>query len=104
VVGDVTELDLGCFDVVVLNEMLYYVEAPGPFLARIGALLEPAGLLLVSMWRHPADRSLWHTLDEHFPLVDRVEARNRGNAVNPRGWLVGCHRRRPVPPPPDGGA
>jgi 2-polyprenyl-6-hydroxyphenyl methylase/3-demethylubiquinone-9 3-methyltransferase len=97
-VGDVSTLDLGRFDVVVLNEMLYYVEEVGSFLARLGSLLEPSGLLLVSMWRHPGDRSLWRTVDEHFPLVDRVEARNRGNEINPRGWIVSCHRRRPEPP------
>ncbi len=99
VVGDVAALDLGRFDVVVLNEMLYYVEDVDGFLERLGDLLEPSGLLLVSMWRHPGDRSLWRTVDERFPLVDRVEARNRGNELNPRGWLVSCHRRLPGRPP-----
>jgi 2-polyprenyl-3-methyl-5-hydroxy-6-metoxy-1,4-benzoquinol methylase len=98
-VGDVAALDLGRFDVVVLNEMLYYVEEVDGLLTRLGELLEPSGLLLVSMWRHPGDRSLWRTVDERFPLVDRVEARNRGNEINPRGWIVSCHRRRPEPPP-----
>jgi 2-polyprenyl-3-methyl-5-hydroxy-6-metoxy-1,4-benzoquinol methylase len=98
-VGEVDGLELGRFDVVVLNEMLYYVEELELFLDRLGQLLEPSGLLLVSMWRHPGDRSLWRTVDEHFPLVDRVEARNRGNELNPRGWIVSCHRRRPEPPP-----
>jgi SAM-dependent methyltransferase len=99
VVGDVAALDLGRFDVVVLNEMLYYVEDVPGFLRRLGDLLEPSGLLLVSMWRHPGDRSLWRTVDEHFPLVDRVEARNRGNEVNRKGWIVSCSRRLPQPPP-----
>lgn len=99
VVGDAAALDLGRFDVVVLNEMLYYVEDLDGFFDRLGDLLEPSGLLLVSMWRHPGDRSLWRVVDERFPLVDRVEARNRGNEVNPRGWIVSCHRRRPEAPP-----
>jgi 2-polyprenyl-6-hydroxyphenyl methylase/3-demethylubiquinone-9 3-methyltransferase len=97
-VGEIDSLDLGRFDVVVLNEMLYYVEAVDAFLGRLVELLEPSGLLLISMWRHPGDRSLWHTVDQRFPLVDRVEARNRGNELNPRGWIVSCHRRRPEPP------
>ena len=96
--GDVAALDLGRFDVVVLNEMLYYVEDVDGFFERLGHLLEPSGLLLVSMWRHAGDRSLWRAVDERFPLVDRVEARNRGNEVNPRGWIVSCHRRRPEVP------
>ena len=95
VVGDAAALDLGRFDVVVLNEMLYYVDDVDGFFERLCDLLEPSGLLLVSMWRHAGDRSLWRSVDERFPLVDRVEARNRANEVNPRGWLVSCHRRRP---------
>jgi SAM-dependent methyltransferase len=96
--GDVFSVDEGRFDVVVLNEMLYYVEDLEPFFGRLAELLEPSGLLLVSMWRHPGDRSLWQEVDRRFPLVDRVEARNRGNELNPRGWLVSCHRRPPDRP------
>jgi 2-polyprenyl-6-hydroxyphenyl methylase/3-demethylubiquinone-9 3-methyltransferase len=98
VVGDAATLDLGRFDVVVLNEMLYYIQDVDQFLRRLCDLLEPSGLLLVSMWRHPGDQTLWRTVDERFPLVDRVEARNRGNEINPKGWIVSCHRRRPERP------
>ena len=96
--GDVFSVDVGRFDVVVLNEMLYYVEDLEPFFGRLAELLEPSGLLLISMWRHPGDRSLWQEVDRRFPLVDRVEARNRANELNPRGWLVSCHRRPPDRP------
>jgi 2-polyprenyl-6-hydroxyphenyl methylase/3-demethylubiquinone-9 3-methyltransferase len=96
--GDVFSVDIGRFDVVVLNEMLYYVEDLEPFFGRLRELLEPSGLLLISMWRHPGDRSLWQEVDRRFPLVDRVEARNRANELNPRGWLVSCHRRPPDRP------
>jgi SAM-dependent methyltransferase len=102
VVGDVADLDLGRFDLIVLNEMLYYVEDVEGFLGRLGRLLEPSGLVLVSMWRHPGDRSLWRMVDGAFPVVDRVEARNRANETNPRGWIVSCHRQRPERPPPPG--
>lgn len=93
-VGDVATLDLGRFDVVVLNEVLYYVPDAAAFLARIRALLAPGGVLLVSMWRHPGDRSLWRKVDQAFPIVDRVEVRNRGNPINARGWLIGACRAR----------
>ncbi len=93
VVGDAADLDLGRFDVVVLNEILYYAADPAAFLRRMGAALEPDGLLLVSMWRHPGDRTLWRTVDSVFPVVDRVEVRNRANPANARGWTVACCRR-----------
>jgi SAM-dependent methyltransferase len=92
VVGDVGSLDEGRFDVVVLNEVLYYSPDPRAFLERLASLLTPDGLLLVSMWRHPGDRALWRTVDGALRLVDRVEVRNRGNRVNPRGWRVACYR------------
>ncbi|QEC48500.1 class I SAM-dependent methyltransferase [Baekduia soli] len=94
VTGDVASLDLGTFDVIALNEMLYYVAEPETFLARIEACLASAGVLVVSMWRHPGDRSLWRLVDDRFPRIDRVEARNRANPVNRRGWWVSAHRRR----------
>ena len=101
VVGDVGVLDGGRFDVVVLNEVLYYSPDPRAFLERLSSLLAPDGLLLVSMWRHPGDRALWRAVDGAFRLVDRVEVRNRGNRVNPRGWRVACYRL-PAPAGPVG--
>lgn len=88
VVGDAAALELGRFDVVVLNEVLYYAPDAAAFLERMRTMLSPDGLLLVSMWRHPGDRTLWRTVDEAFPILDRVEVRNPGNPVNRRGWTV----------------
>lgn len=92
VVGDASALDLGRFDVVVLNEVLYYAPEPAAFLQQMRAILQPDGVLIVSMWRHGGDRWLWRCVADAFPIVDRVEVRNRANPVNPRGWLVACYR------------
>lgn len=94
-VGDVTALDLDRFDVVVLNEVLYYAPDTGVFLGHLRGLLGPQGFLLVSMWRHPGDRTLWRTVADTFPIVDRVQVRNRGNAVNARGWMIACCQDSP---------
>lgn len=91
VVGDAAELDLGRFDVVVLNEVLYYAPDAGVLLRRLAGALDPGGLLVTSMWRHPGDRALWRQVDEVLPRVDRVEVRNRGNRVNPRGWWIAAN-------------
>ena len=91
VVGDAADIDLGRFDVVVLNEMLYYAPDAPALLRRVAGALEPDGLLIRSMWRHPGDRSLWREVDRAVPRVDRVEVRNRGNKVNPRGWWIAAH-------------
>jgi 2-polyprenyl-3-methyl-5-hydroxy-6-metoxy-1,4-benzoquinol methylase len=96
VVGDVMTADLGrsAFDVVVLNEVLYYAPDATAFLERIRALLNEDGSVVISMWRHPGDRTLWKAVDTVFRVVDRVEIRNRANSVNPRGWIVACCRAR----------
>jgi GT2 family glycosyltransferase/SAM-dependent methyltransferase len=94
VVGDVSTTEVGQFDVVVLNEVLYYASDPSAQLERIKALLNPGGVAVISMWRHPGDRSIWKTVEGAFEIVDRVEVRNPANAMNARGWIVACCRAR----------
>lgn len=93
-VGDVTTTELGLFDVVVLNEVLYYASDAPAFLQHVAKLLRDGGIALVSMWRHPGDRALWRSVDAAFRAVDRVEIRNRANPVNKHGWIVACYRSR----------
>ena len=90
VVGDVMTLDLGRFDIIVANEVLYYAPEPRAFLDQLRASLAPGGLLLLSVWRHAGDRKLWKVVEEAIPILDRVEVRNRANATNDRGWVVAC--------------
>ena len=99
VVGDISTLELGGFDIVVLNEVLYYVCDASAFLDQVKPLLGGQSLLVVSMWRHAGDRALWRTADSKFPIVDRVEVRNRANSVNPRGWLIACYHGGTVEAP-----
>lgn len=88
VVGDVTSVDLGRSDIVVLNEVLYYASDPSDFLEKLRGVRNTDGLLIVSMWRHPGDRTLWRTVDRAYPIVDRVQVRNRANPMNRKGWVV----------------
>ena len=97
VVGDAMTLDPGRFDVVVLNEVLYYASDPRAFLRHLRTSVADDGLVLLSMWRHPGDRRLWKVVDEVFPIVDRVEVRNRANRINRRGWTVACCAATPTP-------
>jgi SAM-dependent methyltransferase len=92
IVGDVASADLGRFDIVILNEVLYYASDPPGFLRELRRVRNTDGLLIVSMWRHPGDRTLWRTVDGANPIVDRVEVRNRANPTNPKGWLVAACR------------
>jgi 2-polyprenyl-6-hydroxyphenyl methylase/3-demethylubiquinone-9 3-methyltransferase len=94
VVSDVLALELEPFDVVVLNEVLYYAPDGRRLLKHVQTLLKPGGFVLVSMWRHPGDRALWRTVNEVFPIVDRVDVRDGANPVNRRGWSLACCKSR----------
>jgi 2-polyprenyl-6-hydroxyphenyl methylase/3-demethylubiquinone-9 3-methyltransferase len=92
--GDAATMMLPRVDVVVLNEMLYYVAYPRALLRRVAATVHPGGLVLTSIWRHAGDRSLWRLLDEELAFVAAARVRAERNQFNRLGWRVSCHRVR----------
>lgn len=91
---DVETLALDDFDVVVLNEALYYLNDPVTFLDRVRDALPTGGLVLTSMWRHGVDDYLWQLLDARFERLDLVHVHNPATDIAKRGWRVACHRAR----------
>ncbi|MDQ4082287.1 MAG: class I SAM-dependent methyltransferase [Actinomycetota bacterium] len=90
----------GPFDVVVLNEVLYYQEDPGRFLDEVYAALRPGGHLLTSIYRHRHDWALHEMIDARFQRVDVVlvcdENAGRARRALGRGYKfrLALHRRR----------
>lgn len=93
VCADASRLPLrGSFDVVVLSEVLYYLDEPAAVVRRLLALVAPGGQLLVSLYQPPADRHpAWHAL---IAALDR-DIRSLGGATHQfvtgggrRGWLL----------------
>ncbi|MGI8686635.1 MAG: class I SAM-dependent DNA methyltransferase [Acidimicrobiales bacterium] len=83
---------LGRFDVVVANEVLYCPDDPAQVLDDIAGVLAPGGHLLCSNWRHPGDVGLLRLITERFVTVQDVELRS---LVAPRHrWRVGHYRLR----------
>lgn len=91
--GDAESVDLTGFDVVVVNEVLYYLADPDSFLGQLRASMPSQALLLTSMWRQGVDDHLWRLIDERFDRLDLVHVRNLAGGITERGWRVGCHRR-----------
>ena len=91
-VGDAMAIDLPQADVVVLNEMIYYMRSPRTLLERVASVIRPGGLVLTSIWRHPGDRALWRLLDREFELVCAARTRAENNPYNRLGWRISCHR------------
>jgi 2-polyprenyl-3-methyl-5-hydroxy-6-metoxy-1,4-benzoquinol methylase len=65
------------FDVVVINEVLYYVTDPVAAVNRYQAMLHDHGMLIISMFRHANTRLIWRNLQRRFPLADAAEVKNR---------------------------
>ena len=65
------------YGVVVLNEVLYYVQDPVAAVERYVSLLHPGGLVIISMFRHGNTRLIWRSLERRFPITDAAEVKNR---------------------------
>lgn len=92
VVAPEPHVGLGSFDVVVCNEMLYFIDSPQTLLNTIRVVLRPGGSLLSSNWRHGGDIALHRMIDRNFDLVDRVELRNEASLR--LRWRVSWHLQR----------
>lgn len=65
------------FDVVVLNEVLYYAAHPVAVAERSLAALHDDGVLILAMFRHRNTRLMWRDLIRRFTFVEAVEVRNQ---------------------------
>ena len=60
------------YDAIVLNEVLYYPQNPMQVLRKLSALVEPGGVIVVSMWHSPDPNSahsrvvnaIWRAIDQ----------------------------------------
>ena len=81
--------DQGSFDVVIANEMLYFVEDVTALLDEAKRRLRPGGLFLTSNTRFAGDFWLRERIAERFTLLTESIV----VAVNPRiKWRIGCYR------------
>ena len=60
------------FDVIVFNEMLYYLDKPEEHVRRFARALAPDGLLIVSIFYHDDGIRAWNRLKTAFDELDRV--------------------------------
>jgi SAM-dependent methyltransferase len=76
VVGEGVPPELGTFDVVVANEVLYLAADPSRLIDEVVAAIKPGGSLLTSNWRHATEVGLYRLLDERLELVDAALLKN----------------------------
>jgi trans-aconitate methyltransferase len=88
------------FDVIVLNEVLYYLPDPVAAVSHAYGMLAAGGVLVISMFRHRNVPLLWRDLSRRFPLVVYADVKNgKGEVVNVR--LVRAAPAAPTPAPTD---
>jgi 2-polyprenyl-3-methyl-5-hydroxy-6-metoxy-1,4-benzoquinol methylase len=90
-IGDVYLPQLEQFDIVVCNEVLYYLQQTARQLDRIRDLVRPGGHMLTSIIRHPGDVGLYRLIAERFELIDTVELTNQAARIRRR--RVAAYRR-----------
>jgi 2-polyprenyl-3-methyl-5-hydroxy-6-metoxy-1,4-benzoquinol methylase len=60
------------FDLIIFNEILYYLMRPEEHAQRYARHLVPGGHLIVSMWYCAGGLRTWTRLDRRFYTLDRV--------------------------------
>ncbi len=66
----------GRFDLVVLNDTLYYARHPIATLDRYFDMLSDGGVVIVAMFRHRNTMTIWKNIEDRFHSSGRVEVRN----------------------------
>lgn len=80
----------GRFDVIVLNEVLYYLSDPIGVLRRYQRFLKPHGALVISMFVTDETRANWRVLDAHYEVADHTRTANANT-----GFAWDCRVLRP---------
>jgi 2-polyprenyl-6-hydroxyphenyl methylase/3-demethylubiquinone-9 3-methyltransferase len=88
--GERPTADAGLFDLIVLNEMMCYVEDLDGLMKVLKSHLAPGGWLLTSMFRHAGDAALHRTVARHFTEVDVLEVVRRKHRPL-HAWRVACY-------------
>jgi 2-polyprenyl-3-methyl-5-hydroxy-6-metoxy-1,4-benzoquinol methylase len=96
VAADAETFDPGeAFDVVVLNESLYYFTDPLRQATRYLAMTAPGGVLAVSMFESRRTRAILRVLAQRLPLLEEVRVAGRRGT-----WAIAIFRPEPQPPLP----
>ncbi len=72
------------FDMIVFNEMLYYMPDPVATLRRYARYLTPTGSYVISMWRSRDGLNAWRRSRGALAVLDKTRIRHSGTEWNVR--------------------
>jgi 2-polyprenyl-3-methyl-5-hydroxy-6-metoxy-1,4-benzoquinol methylase len=77
------------FDVIIFNEVLYYLTDPVGVVQRLASALSPEGIAVISMLRRASGKRIWQALDRVVRIEDAVQVRNQNGVT----WDIKIFRR-----------
>jgi 2-polyprenyl-3-methyl-5-hydroxy-6-metoxy-1,4-benzoquinol methylase len=91
-VADAVTFDPGeQFDMIVLKEVLYYIDRPEEVLDRYAGFLTPGGYLVISMYRVPESLNAWRRCAPRLEVLENVWL--KGDKAEWNVWLCRPKRR-----------
>lgn len=82
------------FDLIIFNEILYYVEA-FEILKKFGQFLSPNGFFIISLWVHPKTILLWEEVQRRYDALEKTEVRDEASGNR---WNIGIFQLRSANP------
>lgn len=77
------------FDIIILNECLYYFDDPPSILKRYESFLSEDGIFIVSMYNHSQrNMRIWKMLEAVYPAEDTVRVAHQSG----KSWIVKVFR------------
>ncbi len=73
-----TYVPLQAFDVIIFNEMLYYMTDPVSMLRRYSKYLAPKGTYIISLWECRESWRVWHKCRTRLTLLDETRVERGG--------------------------
>jgi SAM-dependent methyltransferase len=64
------------FDVIIFNEVLYYLDQPGDILGRFEDFLKENGRFVISLWDDPESQQAWRRSRGRVRVVDAVQTQH----------------------------
>jgi 2-polyprenyl-3-methyl-5-hydroxy-6-metoxy-1,4-benzoquinol methylase len=74
------------FDIVIINECLYYFKDPLGFVRRYEGFLKDGGLIIVSMYSADRTKKIWEILEKTCHIEDSTTVTNRSGT----SWRIAC--------------
>lgn len=72
------------FDIIIFNEVLYYLNDPIGILKKYEKFLKKNGIIIISMYSSGRNQRVWRLINRFYPSIDSVLVKNNSSVA----WLI----------------